>query len=64
MLAFSASKSSFAEKYSQRVVPDTDNEICKRLDIKGDLFGLLAGRETYVIDRAGADGVQLLCLAC
>ena len=25
----------------------------KQLDIKGDLFGLLAGRETYVIDKAG-----------
>ena len=46
-------KSAFAEKYSQRFVPDTDNEIRKQLDIKGDLFGLLAGRETYVIDKAG-----------
>merc|ERR1719199_1388277 len=46
-------KGEWEEKYSQRFVADTDNEVRKALGIKNDLFGVLSGRETYVVDRAG-----------
>ena len=46
-------KGEFEEKYSQRFVADTDNEVRKVLGIKNDLFGVLSGRETYVVDRTG-----------
>jgi len=47
------SKGEFEQRYSQRFVADADNSVRKQLDIKGDFFGFLAGRETYVIDTAG-----------
>ena len=47
------SKGEFAARYSQRFASDVDDKIRKELAIKPDLFGLLPGRETYVIDKAG-----------
>jgi len=47
------SKGEFAQRYSQRFVSDADNSVRKQLGIKADLFGALAGRETYVIDKSG-----------
>jgi len=47
------SKGEFAQRYSQRFVSDVDNSVRKQLGIKADLFGALAGRETYVIDKSG-----------
>lgn len=51
-------KEEFKNKYGQRMVSDVDDEFRKALDIKGDLFGVLPGRETYVI---GKDGKVALC---
>ncbi len=42
----------FEQRYRQRLVKDTNDEMRNILAIK-DLFGLLPGRETYVI---GTDG--------
>jgi hypothetical protein len=46
-------KGEFESKYSQRFVADVDNAVRQQLDIKNDLFGLIAGRETYVITKSG-----------
>ena len=48
-----SSKDTFASKYSQRFVADSDNAVRQQLGIKNDVFGLIAGRETYVINKAG-----------
>ena len=45
--------SQFVQHYSQRFVADADNSVRKQLGIQDDLFGALAGRETYVIDKSG-----------
>ncbi|KAJ1475465.1 thioredoxin-like protein [Baffinella frigidus] len=47
-------KGEFAQRYDTRLVADEGNALRNRLDIKGDFFGALAGRETYVIDKAGS----------
>jgi peroxiredoxin Q/BCP len=47
------SKGEFANKYSQRFVSDVGNGVRQQLGIKNDLFGFIAGRETYVINKAG-----------
>ena len=36
-----------------KLVVDEDDELRKELGIKEDLFGLLGGRETYVVDKSG-----------
>lgn len=47
-------KGEFESKYSSvRFVADQDDAMRKELGIKADLFGALAGRETYVIDKTG-----------
>lgn len=46
-------KDEFAQKYAQRFVADPENAVRKQLEIKPDLFGLLAGRETYVVTKTG-----------
>jgi peroxiredoxin Q/BCP len=38
---------------SVNLVVDEDDEIRKEIGIAGDLFGLLGGRETYVVDKSG-----------
>jgi peroxiredoxin len=47
-------KGEFAGKYQTRLVADEGNALRTKLAIKADLFGALAGRETYVIDKAGS----------
>lgn len=46
-------KAEFEEQYSQRMFKDTNDELRKALDIKGDLFGMLPGRETFVVGKDG-----------
>ncbi len=46
-------KGTFADKYSQRFVVDSNDEVRKLVGIKKDLGGLLGGRETYVVDASG-----------
>lgn len=45
----------FASKYRLPFVllSDTKNEVRRLFGIKGSLFGLIAGRETYVVDKQG-----------
>eukprot|EP00287_Rhodomonas_sp_CCMP768_P005335 CAMPEP_0196719698 /NCGR_PEP_ID=MMETSP1091-20130531/2641_1 /TAXON_ID=302021 /ORGANISM="Rhodomonas sp., Strain CCMP768" /LENGTH=198 /DNA_ID=CAMNT_0042060727 /DNA_START=62 /DNA_END=658 /DNA_ORIENTATION=- len=46
-------KADFEEQYSQRMVKDTNDEMRKKLGIKNDLFGVLPGRETFVVGKDG-----------
>ncbi len=50
-----ASHKKFAEKYKlpYTLLSDTENEVRKLFGVKGDLFGLIPGRVTYVIDKNG-----------
>ena len=47
-------KDGFADKYAQRFYTDSDDAIRTEIGIPGDLFGLLGGRETYVVDKDGS----------
>ncbi|GMI31688.1 hypothetical protein TeGR_g14292 [Tetraparma gracilis] len=38
---------------AQKLVIDEDDEVREEIGIKKDLFGLLGGRETYVVDSKG-----------
>lgn len=46
-------KGEFAQRYSQRFVSDEGNGMRQQLGIKNDVFGFIAGRETYVINKSG-----------
>ena len=46
-------KEGFADKYAQSFFVDEGDAIRKEIEIPGDLFGLLGGRETYVVDKDG-----------
>ena len=46
-------KDGFADEYAQSFYVDAGDEIRKEIEIPGDLFGLLGGRETYVVDKDG-----------
>lgn len=50
-----ASHKAFAEKYklSYTLLADTKNEVRKKFGVPGDIFGLIPGRVTYVIDKEG-----------
>ncbi len=50
-----SSHKKFADKYrlSFRLLSDVDNEVRKLFNVPSDLFGLLPGRVTYVIDLEG-----------
>lgn len=45
----------FAEKYKlpYTLLSDTDNKVRKLFGVKGDLFGLIPGRVTFVVDKNG-----------
>lgn len=45
----------FAERYRLpfRLLADTDNEVRKAFGVKGDLFGLIPGRVTFIVDSEG-----------
>lgn len=49
------SHSHFSRRYKLpfRLLADTDQQVRKLFRIKGDLFNLLPGRETYVVDAKG-----------
>lgn len=50
-----SSHARFAQRYKLpfSTLSDRGGKIRKRYGVKGDLFGLLPGRETFVIDSAG-----------
>lgn len=50
-----ASHARFVQKYKLpfTMIADTGNHIRKKYSVKPDLFGLIPGRETFVIDRQG-----------
>ncbi|GAQ78506.1 peroxiredoxin [Klebsormidium nitens] len=54
------SHKAFAEKYDLpfTLLSDEDNSVRQAFGIKGDFFGALPGRETYVLDKKGV--VQLV----
>ncbi len=45
----------FAEKYhlSFALLSDTDNQVRKQFGVPTDMFGLIPGRVTYIIDKSG-----------
>jgi peroxiredoxin Q/BCP len=45
----------FAEKHrlNYTLLSDTGNKVCKLFGVPGELFGLIPGRVTYVIDKDG-----------
>jgi peroxiredoxin Q/BCP len=45
----------FADKYNlpYTLLSDTDNKVRKLFGVKGDLFGLIPGRVTFVVDKNG-----------
>jgi peroxiredoxin Q/BCP len=49
------SHKAFAEKYRLNftLLSDVDNEVRKQFGVPGDIFGLIPGRVTYVIDKQG-----------
>jgi len=49
------SHKAFAEKYRLNftLLSDVDNKVRKQFGVPGDIFGLLPGRVTYVIDKQG-----------
>mmetsp|Transcript_7452 Transcript_7452/g.11722 ORF Transcript_7452/g.11722 Transcript_7452/m.11722 type:complete len:180 (-) Transcript_7452:835-1374(-) len=51
-------KEDFKAQFGQRMVADVNDEARKALGIKADLFGVLPGRETYVV---GKDGKVAMC---
>lgn len=49
------SHKAFAEKYrlSFTLLADTDGKVRKQFGVPGNLFGLIPGRVTYIIDKSG-----------
>lgn len=50
-----ASHKAFAQKYRlpYTLLSDTDNKLRKAFGVKSDLFGLIPGRVTFVVDNQG-----------
>lgn len=50
-----ASHKNFAEKYnlSFTLLSDIDNQVRKKFGVPSDIFGLIPGRVTYIIDKRG-----------
>lgn len=50
-----SSHKAFADKYRLNftLLSDTDNTVRKAFGVPGDIFGLLPGRVTYVVDKKG-----------
>ena len=46
-------KGDFSEAYGQKCVVDEGDTVREEIGIAKDLFGLLGGRETYVVDASG-----------
>ena len=46
-------KEGFAEEYGQKFVIDVNDEVRNEIGVAKDLFGLLGGRETYLLDSKG-----------
>mmetsp|Transcript_78515 Transcript_78515/g.157026 ORF Transcript_78515/g.157026 Transcript_78515/m.157026 type:complete len:182 (-) Transcript_78515:104-649(-) len=46
-------KGDFENSYGQKFVVDDEDEVRTEIGISKDLFGLLGGRETYVVDGKG-----------
>ena len=46
-------KATFTEKYGLKFAIDEQNAVREEIGIPNDLFGLLGGRETYLVDRKG-----------
>jgi peroxiredoxin Q/BCP len=49
------SHSNFAKKYNLpfTLLADVDNEVRNLFGVKGNVFGLIPGRVTYVVDKTG-----------
>lgn len=49
------SHKNFAEKYhlSFNLLSDIDNQVRKQFGVPTDMFGLIPGRVTYIVDRSG-----------
>ncbi|KAK9043904.1 hypothetical protein V6N11_072228 [Hibiscus sabdariffa] len=60
-----ASHKSFAQKYRLpfTLLSDEDNKVRKEWGVPADLFGVLPGRQTYVLDKKGSSYPVVLAMA-